>query len=115
MVQFIPPRSNLISQTAKPQGLLDIDPGGKVVGDVGTKPYEVLDSGETGCILCEFELQQTIWAWLMESLFHVRWNRRWQGEISLNCALPYGDRQNIVPRPPHPRLPCPRPPPSCCS
>lgn len=37
MVQFIPPRSNLISQTAKPQGLLDIDPGGKVVGDVGTK------------------------------------------------------------------------------
>ena len=37
IVQFIPPRSNLISQTAKPQGLLDIDPGGKVVGDVGTK------------------------------------------------------------------------------
>jgi hypothetical protein len=37
MVQFIPPRSNLISQTAKPQGLLDIDPGGKVVGDVVTK------------------------------------------------------------------------------
>jgi hypothetical protein len=37
MVQFIPPRSNLISQIAKPQGLLDIDPGGKVVGDVGTK------------------------------------------------------------------------------
>ena len=37
MVQFIPPRSNLISQTAKPQGLLDIDPGGKVVGEVGTK------------------------------------------------------------------------------
>ena len=37
MVQFSPPRSNLISQTAKPQGLLDIDPGGKVVGDVGTK------------------------------------------------------------------------------
>ena len=37
MVQFIPPRSNLISQTAKPQGLLDIDPGKKVVGEVGTK------------------------------------------------------------------------------
>jgi hypothetical protein len=37
MVQFIPPRSNIISQTAKPQGLLDIEPGKKVVGDVGTK------------------------------------------------------------------------------
>jgi hypothetical protein len=37
MVQFIPPRSNLISQTVKPQGRLDIDPGKKVVGDVGTK------------------------------------------------------------------------------
>ena len=37
MVQFIPPHSNLISQTAKPQRLLDIDPGKKVVGDVGTK------------------------------------------------------------------------------
>ena len=37
MVQFISPRSNLISQTVKPQGLLDIDPRGKVVGDVGTK------------------------------------------------------------------------------
>ena len=37
MVQFIPPRSNLISQIAKPQGLLNIDPGGKMVGDVGTK------------------------------------------------------------------------------
>ena len=37
MVQFIPLRKNLISQIAKPQGLLDIDPGKKVVGDVGTK------------------------------------------------------------------------------
>ena len=37
MVQFISPRSNLISQTAIPQGLLDIDPEGKMVGDVGTK------------------------------------------------------------------------------
>ena len=36
MVQFSPPRSNIVSQTAKPQGLLDIDPGGKVVGEVGT-------------------------------------------------------------------------------
>jgi hypothetical protein len=49
----------------------------------------------------------------MESLFHVRWNRRWQAGISLNYALPYGDRQNIVPLPPHPhpRLPCPPPSP----
>ena len=36
MVQFIPPRSNIISQTAKPQGLLDIEPGKKVVGEVST-------------------------------------------------------------------------------
>jgi hypothetical protein len=119
MVQFIPPRSNLISQTAKPQGLLDIER--RWWETWVPNPYEVLDSGETGCILCEVELQQAIWTWLMESLFHVRWNRRWQGEISLNCALPYSDQQNIiVPPPPPPPLPSPppssspAPPPSCC-